>query len=243
MNINFDKQIALVTGGSRGIGKQVSIDLENLGAKVIVTGTKKEEPDFIGKGNFEYISVNFAIKEDLENFIKKLSKLAKLDICINNAGINLLNFLGDVVHKDLEEMFLVNLEAPYKIINTISNIMKNNSYGRIINISSIFGELSREKRSAYTVTKYGIRGLTVTSSIELAKYNVLVNTVSPGFTLTDLTKKNLKPEEMKDLESKIPIGRMAQVQEISSVILYLSSKNNTYITGQNINVDGGFTNV
>jgi len=121
--------------------------------------------------------------------------------------------------------------------------MKKNLYGRIINIASIFGVISKAKRSIYTTSKFGLRGLTVTSSIELAPFNVLVNSISPGFVLTELTKNILSEEEMKNIALQVPMGRFAEVDEISRVVLFLASSMNTYITGQNIVVDGGFTNV
>ena len=121
--------------------------------------------------------------------------------------------------------------------------LQTNHYGRIVNIASIFGSISREKRSVYTMTKYALRGLTVTSSLELAKYDVLVNAVLPGFVLTDLTKKNLTEEERVTLSEQIPCKRMATPQDISNVVIFLSSKYNTYLTGQSITVDGGYVNV
>ena len=121
--------------------------------------------------------------------------------------------------------------------------MQERKFGRIINITSIFGVISKAKRSIYTTTKFGLRGLTVTSAIELAPYNVLVNSVSPGFVLTELTKSILSEEEMKNLASQVPIGRFAEPDEISHVVLFLASPLNTYLTGQNIVVDGGFVDV
>ena len=243
MNIRFDGQLALVTGGTRGIGKQIALDLEGLGARVILTGSSKEKPEFLTHGNFSYISSDFTNDSDIRTFLESLTQFDRIDICVNNAGINKLNYIENVEDADYDAMMKVNIDAPYKIVRTIAPIMKKNKYGRIINISSIFGKLSKEKRSAYTVTKYAIKGLTVASSIELAQFGVLVNTVSPGFTLTDLTRKNLSPEEMERLCAAIPMHRMAEVKEISNVVLFLASSLNTYITGQDIIVDGGFTNV
>jgi 3-oxoacyl-[acyl-carrier protein] reductase len=118
--------------------------------------------------------------------------------------------------------------------------MKKNHYGRIINIGSIFGTVSRAKRSIYSVTKSGIHGLTVAVSNELAPFGVLVNTVSPGFVLTDLTRKNLTEKERLELAKQIPVGRLALPQDISRVVVFLASDLNTYLTGKNITVDGGF---
>jgi 3-oxoacyl-[acyl-carrier protein] reductase len=128
------------------------------------------------------------------------------------------------------------------ITRKVSKIMKSNGYGRIVNISSIFGVISRGKRSIYSITKFGLRGLTLAASNELARHNILVNAVSPGFVLTELTKGILSKKEIADLSKQIPVGRFARPEEISKVVLFLASDMNTYITGQNIIVDGGYVN-
>jgi 3-oxoacyl-[acyl-carrier protein] reductase len=113
----------------------------------------------------------------------------------------------------------------------------------VVNIASIFSKISKEKRSVYSATKFGIHGLTVGVSNDLARYNILVNTVSPGFVLTDLTRQNLSELEMQALSEQVPAKRLAQTSDISNVVVFLLSDLNQYLTGQNIIVDGGFTNV
>ena len=119
--------------------------------------------------------------------------------------------------------------------------MLEKQWGRIINIASIWGVITKEKRSLYTSTKSALIGLTRTLAVELSASNILVNTVSPGFTETELTKTSLSQTERAALESNIPIGRFAQPNEIAQVVLFLASNSNTYLTGQNIVTDGGFT--
>ena len=121
--------------------------------------------------------------------------------------------------------------------------MKKNKYGRIVNISSIWGTKTKERRAAYTTSKSAINGLTKTMSVELARYNVLVNTVSPGFTMTEMTEKILTKGEKVALISQVPVRRFATVSEISKAVMFLASDLNTYITGQDLKVDGGFSNV
>ena len=121
--------------------------------------------------------------------------------------------------------------------------MKKNKYGKIINISSIWGKKSKEKRISYSTSKYALNGLTISSSIELAKYNILVNSISPGFVDTKLTRRVLSKIEINQIKKQIPIGRLAKPNEIVPLILFLTSDLNTYITGQIIYVDGGFINV
>ncbi|MDI7237427.1 SDR family oxidoreductase [Leptospira santarosai] len=243
MQILFKNKTIVVTGGTRGIGKQIATDFLELGGNVIVTGTSSELSEDCKHPNLKYQSVDFQNQKSLNSFIEYLKGIEKIEICVNNAGINRINYLENTLDKDWDDMQSVNVKAPFFITRAVSKKMKENGYGRIVNIASIFGSVSKEKRSIYTMSKYAIRGLTVSASNELARYNVLINTVSPGFVVTDLTKKNLSELEIKYLEEQIPIRRLAKPEEIAKVVLFLSSDYNTYITGQNIIVDGGFLNV
>ena len=137
----------------------------------------------------------------------------------------------------------VNLRVPFLIMRQVSKLMKKNGYGRIVNISSIWGVISREQRSIYSSSKFGIRGMTVAAANELARYNVLVNSVAPGFVLTDMTRTILGEKQMQELAEQVPAKRLATPEDISWPILFLASPFNTYIVGQNIVVDGGFVNV
>ena len=140
-------------------------------------------------------------------------------------------------------MVNVNLTAPLMIMSRVSAKMLKNNFGRIVNISSIFGVISKEKRVAYSTTKAGIHGMTQGVSNDLARFNILVNSVSPGFINTDLTRKNLTELQQDELKKMIPLNRLGEVSEISKIVTFLMSEHNTYITGQNIIIDGGFTNV
>ena len=250
MKIDFSGQVVLVTGATRGIGKQIADDFGRLGAELIVTGMKERNISDIRKSLYTnreikitYHRVDFTDARSTETFIDELSGYDRIDVCINNAGINIINYIDETLTQDWDAITAVNLKAPFMIIREVSKIMKKNGYGRIVNIGSIFGVISKEKRSIYSVTKFGIRGLTVATSNELAKYNTLVNTVSPGFVLTDLTKNILSESEMADVAAQIPLQRFASPDEISCVVVFLASSLNTYITGQNVIVDGGYTNV
>lgn len=249
MEYNFKGKTILITGGTRGIGKQIANDLHDLGATVIITGTHPEEILMLNeeaekKGyQKKYFVLDLLNKNSLSKFIDLIKNYQKIDGLVNNAGINRLNHIQDATTNDWEEMLDVNLTAPFRLLNAVSPIMIENGYGRIVNIASIFGVISKEKRAIYSATKFGIHGLTVGCSNDLARFNILVNTVSPGFVLTDLTRKNLAIIEMEQLSEQVPIKRMAETSDISNVVVFLLSNLNQYLTGQNIIVDGGFTNV
>ena len=144
---------------------------------------------------------------------------------------------------DWNDMVSVNLTTPFRLIKAVSAKMISNNYGRILNIASIFSVISKEKRVAYSSTKFGLNGLTIGTSNDVSKYNILCNSLSPGFVMTDLTKKNLSEKEIKELSSQIPIKKFGTTSDVSNVAVFLLSDLNQYITGQNIIVDGGYTNV
>lgn len=249
MEIQFRNKTILITGATRGIGKQIADDLEKLGADLILTGTNQNEIDQLNKEaslmqlKRRYVCVDLLDTESLNHFLVFINEQVRIDGLVNNAGINRLNAIQDVVDTDWNDMINVNLTAPLKVLQAVSRSMVANGYGRVVNISSIFGKISKEKRVVYSATKFGLHGITVGASNDLGRYNVLVNTVSPGFVLTDLTRKNLSENEMQELADIVPVKRLATASDISSVVIFVLSELNQYINGQNIIVDGGFTNV
>lgn len=250
MHIDFKGQTVLITGATRGIGKQLADDFEALGANLIVTGTEKEGMAAFNtktKGRTgavtKYYAVDFLDKKAFPAFLRELGSFQKIDVCINNAGINVTSDIGEASDEDIDDILAVNLEAPFKIIRAVSRIMKKNKYGRIVNIASIWSVIAKPQKSIYTASKFGIRGLSVAAAVDLAPYNVLVNSVSPGFVMTDMTKRMLGEKGMREMAARVPLGRLAKPVEISKVVQFLASRENTYITGQNIVVDGGFVSV
>ncbi len=177
----------------------------------------------------------------VKEFIHSVKKLDDIDVLINNAGVNKIESVTEISEDDWDWINAVNLRGPFLLTQAVSETMKEQNFGKIINISSVFGVISKEKRAAYSSTKWGLIGFTKAAALDLAPFNVQVNAVSPGFVDTDLTRRILGPENMKQLVETIPQGRLAQPEEIAKVVLFLCSEQNTYITGQNIVVDGGFT--
>lgn len=246
--LDFTGQVIVVTGSTSGIGKEAAkLFLERDGT-VYITGTSgspdKELMDELSAlGDFHYLKGDFSSGQGIEAFIESLKSIPRIDVFVNNAGINLLHEVESIPDEDYDKVLSVNLHAPVKISRYLAGLMREQGYGRIVNVASIWSVITRPKRCIYTISKNAINGLTQTMGIELAQYGVLVNSISPGFTLTKLTKNTNTENELEVIGNKIPINRLADPREIGMVILFLSSKENSYMTGQNIVVDGGFTNV
>ena len=247
MRLDFLNKTVLITGGTRGIGSAMADVFESAGASLILTGTKQEDIAVL-KSNYlgsrrEYLCLDFTDKVNFQKFLIQIDSVKSIDVLINNAGINILDEFIYTKDDDFTQLVKINLEGPYKISKVVASKMIKNNYGRILNICSIWSKITRPKRALYTMTKNALHGLTQTMAIELSKHNILVNSLSPGFTLTELTKQTNSEEELASLSEKIPIGRMALPEEIANVALFLACDVNSYLTGQNIVVDGGFTNV
>ena len=246
MKFDFKGKIIIITGSTRGIGKKIAEDLFSLGATLILTGTNKKEVKELNnlkRPNVRYYYLDNLKKKSVDSFLEDISDLDLIHGLVNNAGINRLNFVQNVNLSDWNDMVSVNLTTPFRLIKAVSAKMISNNYGRILNIASIFSVISKEKRVAYSSTKFGLNGLTIGTSNDVSKYNILCNSLSPGFVMTDLTKKNLSEKEIKELSSQIPIKKFGTTSDVSNVAVFLLSDLNQYITGQNIIVDGGYTNV
>jgi 3-oxoacyl-[acyl-carrier protein] reductase len=213
---------AFITGASRGIGKSISLLFKERGIEVI-TPTRKE--------------LDLNSPSNIKSYILSLDKV---DILINNAGINKIQSIEEVEYKDLLETFNINFFSPYLICSSLLHKFKEQNYGRIINISSIWGTKVKENRSTYASSKSSIHNLTKQLVLETQGYNILSNTLSPGYISTDLTYQNNSPKDIKLIEQNIPLNRMGKPIEIAKLAYYLAV-DNSYINGQEIIIDGGFS--
>ena len=222
--MDFKDQTVVVTGATRGIWRQLAEDLAARGASLILTGTK---PDEVARLNQRYKTaererryhaVDFGNRDSLDAFLDALARHERIDVCINNAGVNRLDSIDQVTDDDWDMVAEVNLRAPMAITRAVAPIMRRHGYGRIVNIASIWAHVGRASRASYASMKSGLRGLTVASAIDLAP-DILVNAVSPGFTVTEMVQQNYSDDERRALENLIPLGRMATPQEISPVVL------------------------
>ncbi len=247
VKIDLTGKVALITGGTRGIGKAIAGRFVEAGATVILTGTKKDEIDRLNSENSyqrtSYLRVDFTDASSVTAFLNTIAAMDKIDILVNNAGVNKIALNTETTLDDFNLLSDINFKAPYLVCREVSKLMKANQYGRIVNITSIWSIISRPGRSLYTATKYAIAGLTKTLAIELAADNILVNAVGPGFTITELTAATNSAEDIERITQIIPAKRFAQPVEIANLILFLSSDLNSYLTAQNIIIDGGYTNV
>ena len=241
MNIDFTNKTVLVTGGTRGIGASIVRHFENLNAEVIATGANKDQLHKSINRRVKYHYLDLKNEKSISDFITYISQRKRIDVLINNAGMNKIDPIEKIKDEDWHNIYNINLYGPFVLTREISKIMKKNKYGRIVNIASIFGVISREKRAAYSSTKAGLIGLTKATAHDLAKDNILVNSISPGFINTELTKNILGEKSMKEISSSIPLKRLGDPDEIAKLVLFLTSDQNTYITGENIIIDGGYT--
>ena len=215
---------ALVTGAARGIGAAIAGALREQGADVLTPSRA---------------ALDLADPASLASWLGQHG--GGIDIVVNNAGINVLNDIEAIMPEDWQQMFQINLTAPLQVIQGVTPGMKQRGWGRIVNISSIFSVVTKERRGAYSMVKSGLNGLTRTAAVELAPHGILVNSVCPGYVATDLTRQNNSPADLERIAASVPAGRLAEPDEIARFVAWLCSDENTYLTGQTLLVDGGFT--
>jgi 3-oxoacyl-[acyl-carrier protein] reductase len=250
INIDLTGRNALITGATQGIGRAIACQFEAAGASLILTGTNQSQIDELnaklreqGKKSTTYLQLDLSIEHSVDRFLKDMDGLTPVDICVNNAGVNRVSSFTETSEEDFDWIQQVNLRGPYRILKHLLPHMQKQQYGRVINIASIWSIVTRKERSLYTTSKNALVGMTRALAVELASDNVLVNAVSPGFTLTELTRRTNSDSELSVIEGTIPIGRLAKPDEIANTVAFLCSDLNSYITGQNIPIDGGYTNI
>ena len=190
----------------------------------------------------EWIVADFSDPAQVATCADRVGELAP-DILVNNAGINVIGPFVDVDPADFARVQLVNLHAPFVLCQAVIPKMRERGWGRIVNVSSIWGMTSKAGRAAYSASKFGLDGLTVALAAEHTSDGILANCVAPGFIDTELTRETLGEDGIRTMVAGVPAGRLGSPGEIAEVVLWLASEENGFIAGQNVVVDGGFTRV
>jgi len=233
------KSKAVVTGATRGIGFSIAEKLLQDDYDVIVTGTGKGSCGPVGS---TYQQVDFLDDNSILNFVSFL-KQNNIDILVNNVGINKIGEFASIDLDDFDRILKVNLRTPFQLCQAVIPYMKKKSWGRIVNITSIFGHITKEYRASYSTSKFGLDGMTAALSAELSEFGILANSVGPGFIDTELTRNVLGRDGISEIRERIPMKRLGEAKEIASLVSWLVSEENTYMAGQNIMIDGGFSRV
>lgn len=237
---------ALITGATRGIGKQIAITLAKQGYNIALNYRKENEELENTKKEIEKIGVQIlAVKgdvanfEDCENFVKQvIERFGQIDVLVNNAGITKDMLLMRMKKEDFEQVIDTNLFGTFNVTKNVVPYMMKARSGRIINISSVVGISGNAGQTNYSASKAGIIGFTKSLAKEIASRNILVNAVAPGFIETNMTDV-LKDDVKQEIAKNIPLKRMGTTQDVANVVKFLASDDSSYITGQVINVDGG----
>ena len=237
---------ALITGATRGIGKQIAITLAKQGYNIALNYRKENEELENTKKEIEKTGVQIlAVKgdvanfEDCENFVKQvIERFGQIDVLVNNAGITKDMLLMRMKKEDFEQVIDTNLVGTFNVTKNVVPYMMKARSGRIINISSVVGISGNAGQTNYSASKAGIIGFTKSLAKEIASRNILVNAVAPGFIETNMTDV-LKDDVNQEIAKNIPLKRMGTTQDVANVVKFLASDDSSYITGQVINVDGG----
>ena len=237
---------ALITGATRGIGKQIAITLAKQGYNIALNYRKENEELENTKKEIEEIGVQIlAVKgdvanfEDCENFVKQvIERFGQIDVLVNNAGITKDMLLMRMKKEDFESVIDVNLIGTFNVTKNVIPYMMKARNGKIVNISSVVGISGNAGQTNYSASKAGIIGFTKSLAKEVASRNINVNAIAPGFIKTDMTDV-LKEEVKEEISKTIPLKRMGEAKDVANLVKFLVSEESNYITGQVINVDGG----
>lgn len=239
-------KVALVTGGSRGIGRAICLELAAQGAKVVVNyagsqGAAEETVALIKQNGGDAISVqgDVASSADADAMVAAtIEAFGRIDILVNNAGITRDNLLMRMKEEDWDAVINTNLKGVFNCTKAVTRPMMKQRFGRIINITSVVGIVGNPGQANYVSAKAGVIGLTKSNAKELASRGITVNAVAPGYIETDMTGQ-LGEEVKTKLFETIPLARLGRPEDIANVVAFLSSDKSNYMTGQVLNVDGG----
>ena len=241
-----ERRVALVTGATRGIGKEIALELAQNGLDIAINyrsmqegmeDLKKEIEEYGVR--CEFVGADVANFEQCESMVKEtVEKFGKIDILVNNAGITKDGLIMTMKKEDFEAVIDINLIGTFNVTRNVIPYMIKQKSGRIINVSSVVGVAGNAGQTNYSASKAGVIGFTKSLAKEVASRNILVNAIAPGFIDTDMTKV-LSDNVKEGINAQIPLRRMGSPKEVAKVVKFLASEDSSYITGQVINIDGG----
>lgn len=243
--MKLKEKTAIITGGARGIGREIALCFARVGANIVICdvnkdvmeGTKKELEN-LGVGVLA-LAVDVTKLAEVEDMVNKtIDKFKKIDILINNAGITRDNLLIRMSESEWDSVLAVNLKGTFNCTKAVLRPMMKQRGGKIVNIASIIGIMGNAGQANYAASKAGIIGLTKSIAKEVSSRNINVNAIAPGFIQTDMTAK-LSDDLKNQMLSAIPLGKLGEAKDVADLALFLSSEDSNYITGQVIQVDGG----
>lgn len=243
---DFENKVVLITGASRGIGRAIAVRFAESSAKVVVNYSNNEDEakktvELMGakKGNAIIMRFDVAKEQEVSSAIDAIKdELGAVDVLINNAGISIDSLLMRLREDDFDRQMGINLKGAFNCSKACIRHMMKNRWGRIINISSVVGEIGNGGQSVYAATKAGLIGMTKSLAKELASRNILVNAITPGYIETDMTK-DILTKLSDDVLGHIPLNRVGKPEDIASACAFLASNDANYVTGQVLAVNGG----
>lgn len=241
-----NKKVALITGGSRGIGKAIAVKFAKEGYNLVInyvsdkTDVKELEEEFKQYGSeVLFVKTDVSNFEECENMVKQaIEKFGQIDVLVNNAGITKDNLLLRMSVEDFEKVIDINLKGTFNVTKNVVPYMMKKRTGKIVNLASVVGVSGNAGQCNYAASKSGIIGFTKSIAKELASRNILSNCITPGFIDTDMTSV-LNDNVKENINAQIPLKRMGSSEEVANAVYFLAGEENTYITGQVLNVDGG----
>ena len=241
-----EKKVALITGGTRGIGREIAKKFAKEGCNLVLnyvsdnTDVEKIKSEFNEYGiDVLVLKADVSVFSDCENLVKEaIEKFGKIDILVNNAGITKDTLIAMMKEDAFDKVIDVNLKGTFNVTKNVVPYMMKKRNGNIINISSVVGVVGNAGQSNYAASKAGIIGFTKSLAKELAPRNIRVNAVAPGFIDTDMTSV-LSDKVKENINLQNPLKRMGKAEEVANVVSFLANDESSYITGQVINVDGG----